>query len=258
MDRPAPAARAFWKGSTMTSLFSRGMAGTMSLALVATLGAPATARADDDTLRNLLLLGVAAVVVKSVIDQQQPNVRPAPVYATTSYDRAEVNNIQFLLKNAGYYAGPIDGIWGPQTRASATAWQRAYGFAADGTLEKAQIDLLNRTAFTPAPTVSASNGPITATTLPPRGLTPAASVLAADRIRDLQSDLQFLGYYDGNIDGAWGPQSQSALERFRLESGSRGVLTAPPGVTDLASAALSAREMEDTLAADLEASLARL
>lgn len=40
--------------------------------------------------------------------------------------------VQKALKDAGFDPGPIDGIWGPRTRAAVVAFQRARGLIADG------------------------------------------------------------------------------------------------------------------------------
>ena len=45
---------------------------------------------------------------------------------------SEVRNIQTKLKNWGYYAGSVDGIYGSRTVAAVKSFQRKNGLTADG------------------------------------------------------------------------------------------------------------------------------
>jgi N-acetylmuramoyl-L-alanine amidase len=64
------------------------------------------------------------------------------------------------------------------------------------------------TAPSPAPSVAAAPSP-----LPPAQPQPSAEV------RRAQERLQALGYYNGPIDGLWGAETASAVERFQRERG---------------------------------------
>ena len=55
--------------------------------------------------------------------------KPAPV-APAKEDRNK--EIQAALKNAGFYAGPIDGKIGPKTKEAIREFQKARGLKADG------------------------------------------------------------------------------------------------------------------------------
>ena len=50
--------------------------------------------------------------------------------------------IQRVLANGGYYAGPIDGVFGVVTKAAVSAYQKADGDAMTGSLTRAQVRLL--------------------------------------------------------------------------------------------------------------------
>ncbi len=56
--------------------------------------------------------------------------------------KAEREEVQRALKAAGFYAARIDGDFGPGTRKSMAAWQRASGFAETGVLTSAQRSAL--------------------------------------------------------------------------------------------------------------------
>jgi len=56
--------------------------------------------------------------------------KPAPEGAAISADRNK--EIQIALKNAGFYAGAIDGKIGPKTKEAIREFQKAKGLKADG------------------------------------------------------------------------------------------------------------------------------
>jgi len=51
--------------------------------------------------------------------------------------RAQLDTIQAVLKNAGFDPGPIDGVWGPQTQAALRQYQAAQGLSVTGQLDNA-------------------------------------------------------------------------------------------------------------------------
>ncbi len=234
--------------------FSRLTALVSSAALVSILAIPSPALARNDTLRKLLVLGAAALVVKAVIDNQRRNVS-TPIYNVPGLTHAQIADVQLGLRQAGYYNGRIDGVWGNQTKQALLYWQRANGYRPTGILTSAQQDRLEQTT---AGRFSASNSTIYATPLRDRNDYGATNLTHSQMI-GLQTDLQFLGYYSGPLDGVWGRHSQAALERFRLEQRSHGgqELHAQPGVMDLASVAVSARQMEEDISRDLDQRLSR-
>ncbi|MBO6575552.1 MAG: peptidoglycan-binding protein [Rhodothermales bacterium] len=59
-----------------------------------------------------------------------------PVLCEVNFTRTTVRQLQTALKQEGYYGGPIDGIYGPQTTRGVTAYQRANSLVTGGlTLE---------------------------------------------------------------------------------------------------------------------------
>ena len=199
-------------------------------------------------MKKLLLLGAAAFVVKTIIDNQHQS-NSAPVYVTPRLSRAQISDIQYNLRRGGFYTGRIDGIWGNQTKQALVYWQRANGYRATGVLTAAQLAVLDNVR---GATLSSSGGNISSTPVP-RQTYYGASSLTRSQLVGLQEDLRFLGYYTGPVDGVWGRHSQAALERYRLDQRQqRDVnLNAQPGALDLASVAISARQLEDDISADL-------
>lgn len=225
-----------------------------SVAMVSMLALPSPALARNETLKKLLLLGAAAIVVKTIIDNQHQSTS-APVFVTPRLSRAQISDIQFNLRRGGFYAGRIDGVWGNQTRQALLYWQRANGYAATGVLTAAQLAVLDNVR---GATLSSSGGNISSAPLP-RDYRFGAGNLTRSQLVGLQADLQFLGYYSGPVDGVWGQRSQAALERYRLDQRQqRNVdLHALPGALDLASVSISARQLEDDISTDLRQRLAR-
>jgi hypothetical protein len=57
---------------------------------------------------------------------------------------AEIIWFQTMLKDLGYYRGPIDGIWGSQSEAAARAFQQKNGLTVTGTLDYNTRDALTK------------------------------------------------------------------------------------------------------------------
>jgi hypothetical protein len=79
----------------------------------------------------------------------------------------------------------------------------------------------------PAPTQPAASAPAQVVSLPDE-----AQMTEADR-RRVQTDLARLGYYDGRVDGIFGPDTRAAIRRFQheLHANMTGVLTAAQATT---------------------------
>ena len=63
---------------------------------------------------------------------------------SSSLSSVSVKSIQKALKNAGFYAGSIDGQAGPKTKDAVQAFQRARGLRADGVVGKKTWAALSR------------------------------------------------------------------------------------------------------------------
>ena len=55
-----------------------------------------------------------------------------PVVCKTSINSTMIRSVQRALKNQGYYHGPIDGVWGTESRSAVRAYQRAKGLPVAG------------------------------------------------------------------------------------------------------------------------------
>ncbi|MBX6322346.1 MAG: peptidoglycan-binding protein, partial [Rhodospirillaceae bacterium] len=74
----------------------------------------------------------------------------------------------------------------------------------------------------PAPSQAAAAAPAGAQASPPAGATGEGNFvlsLSREDRRRIQSELQRLGYYDGSIDGDFGPGTRAAVRRYQEDIG---------------------------------------
>ena len=119
--------------------------------------------------------------------------------------------IQTDFRTLGYYAGEIDGIYGPQTIAAVELFQEDNGLPVTGLVDPA----------TQAAVAEALEGK------------------ASAQVGALQAILIAGGYYDGTVDGQWSPEVEAALIALQTDLGVEAT-----GVMDAA----TLRALEEALA----------
>ena len=119
--------------------------------------------------------------------------------------------LQTDLKATGYYKGPIDGIYGPETVDAVKQLQNDSGLPATGLVDQATALALDKK-------LAAVNA-ATAT----QSLTQTSAV---------QTVLKLTGYWTGPIDGKWTPELTDALKQFQTALG-----VPPTGSVDAATLA---------------------
>ncbi len=62
---------------------------------------------------------------------------------TTSMNRDQIRTMQTKLKAAGLYAGPVDGIMGPQTRTALATYQQREGLPQTADADAPTMERLN-------------------------------------------------------------------------------------------------------------------
>lgn len=118
-----------------------------------------------------------------------------------------VREMQRQLKALGFYNGQADGDFGPGTEEAVKAFQQQYGLTADGvagteTLTKlAGAKATKKPAVTPAPTGSLKLGS------------------TGENVRTVQRRLKDLKFYNGSVDGDFGPGTEEAVKRFQKQYG---------------------------------------
>jgi peptidoglycan hydrolase-like protein with peptidoglycan-binding domain len=136
------------------------------------------------------------------------------IQSVTEYTTA----LQSDLKTAGFYSGPIDGIYGPATVEAIEKLQKSAGLPVTGLLDSQTEKALDAA-------VASANG---------SALTGAATHTAA-----IQGALKVLGYWDGPVDGVWSDALSAAVSKLQQDLGVK-----PTGFVDTA----TLRALEDALA----------
>ena len=166
-------------------------------------------------LAATFMFSLAGTSLGAAGNQDQPSssavLSPGTGYGAEGGSKP-VRQLQRRLRSDGYYAGPVDGLYGPRTVAAVQQFQRANGLVADGVA-----------------------GPQTMSAASPRGdrVRPGAGYGSPGgdvRVRDVQRMLRTAGYDAGSVDGRFGPRTQAAVQWFQAKHGLRA-----SGVVDPAS-----------------------
>ena len=111
-----------------------------------------------------------------------------------------VKDLQTKLKKLGYYDGTVDSTFGSGTYAAVRAFQKKYNLTADGvagseTLKK--LDSAYKNADSAKDDDSLRMGD------------------SGSAVKDLQTKLKKLGYYDGTVDSTFGSGTYAAVKAFQ-------------------------------------------
>ena len=136
-------------------------------------------------------------------DEQQVQAEAAVRDYTTT--------LQQSLRDAGYYDGAVDGVYGPATVAAVEALQKAHGLPVSGTVDKATAAALQAD-------LAAKGG--------------ALAQEAVASTAAVQQTLKIAGFWDGPVDGQWTPELTRALTDLQTELGVK-----PTGSVDAATIA---------------------
>jgi peptidoglycan hydrolase-like protein with peptidoglycan-binding domain len=161
----------------------------------------------------------------SGISQQSGEMQTAKQNAADKVSSTEeIRLIQVRLKDAGFDAGPVDGVMGFKTRSALLRFQSGCTMAKDlpATLEN-QL----QTSVRMPSQMQASEKQLQPA---PSKASPAATVsvrdgagkmnAAGEEIRLLQAQLKAAGFDPGPFDGMLGPKTKSALQQYRTIYGS--------------------------------------
>jgi peptidoglycan hydrolase-like protein with peptidoglycan-binding domain len=116
--------------------------------------------------------------------------------ATAIYDYTVA--LQTDLRTAGYYSGPIDGVYGPTTADAVKKLQTANNLPATGWADQATAAALDAAV---------------------RGKGAAAASQAMLETAAVQTTLKLAGYWTGPVDGQWTPELTDALKKFQSALG---------------------------------------
>ena len=113
---------------------------------------------------------------------------------------SDVKNLQTKLKKLGYYDGTVDSTFGSGTYAAVKAFQKKYNLTADGvagseTLKK--LDSAYKNADSDKDDGSLRKG------------------ASGSAVKDLQTKLKKLGFYNAYVDGSYGDTTVAAVKAFQ-------------------------------------------
>lgn len=115
-----------------------------------------------------------------------------------------VANVQQLLNDLGYDAGPVDGIMGSKTRSAIRAYQTDQGLPTSGQPSRSLFAKLQ---------TSASGGGTAS------GGTTTRSAVSSDLVADIQSELRRRGYEISAVDGRLNEATGEAIRRYQSDAG---------------------------------------
>lgn len=124
-----------------------------------------------------------------------------------------VYQLQKKLSELGFYQGDLDGTFGSGTFEAVVSFQSNSNLEVDGVAGPATLRELNLSFALSAPgdTVSAA--------APAGGEQPALKLgMSGDNVLTLQKKLQELGYYQGDLDGTFGPVTFNAIINFQSDN----------------------------------------
>lgn len=158
--------------------------------------------------------GVVGPGTDAAIQQRlTPPATPAPSGALRLNDTGEqVSVLQRRLTELGYFSGPVTGTFGPLTQTAVISFQQASGLTADGIVGTGTADALRRATVPQTPTVRPPDPPVVSSNTLRRGDTGTG-------VADLQTRLRQLRYYDGPVNGSFGPRTEEAVRFFQRSQG---------------------------------------
>ena len=135
--------------------------------------------------RKLPADGIADQATLQALHGQKPTQQP--------FTRREerVKELQHQLGVLGLEPGLVDGHYGPLTTDAVRRFQRAHDLPVDGVADPVTLNALR---------ASVKGSP---------------SIVRTERIKELQRQLQLLGFEPGMIDGRYGPLTTEAVKRFQ-------------------------------------------
>jgi len=151
----------------------------------------------------------------------------------TSGYNPRVEEIQRILKNAGFGQERVDGILGPTTRRAIAEFQRQKGLKPTGLIDHLTLLALNReeermklitaNATDASSSLNPQLPPLKSTFVSAGPATNETSDSFASKekpdIKSIQQALKNAGFYKGKIDGKIGPKTRLAIKAFQKNNG---------------------------------------
>lgn len=116
--------------------------------------------------------------------------------------KEQIQLVQDMLKSAGQYRGPIDGVVGPKTKAALQQYQSGC-LIVSSLLGGSGGEIPRQTVEKQSPTATAAGNKDS----------------AREQVRLIQERLKESGFDPGPIDGKMGPRTRAALQRYQASQG---------------------------------------
>ncbi|RFC68772.1 MULTISPECIES: peptidoglycan-binding domain-containing protein [Mesorhizobium] len=126
-----------------------------------------------------------------------PQARPADVPRSVPKGDAQLQSVQAVLKQLGYYQGDVDGLAGPNTSAAISAYQQKMGFTVSGHVDEKLLKELGI-------------ADITGSIEPPAPAPDATALLAR-----IQTGLKAFGNEGIDADGRMGAKTRAGIKEFQ-------------------------------------------
>ena len=138
-----------------------------------------------------------------------------------------VQAVQQRLRQDGDYVGAVDGVWGADSQAALQRYQQRHDLQVTGQLNQATAAIMG--LDTGALLAQQPVAP------PPPAV--SGEMLRPSAVQAIQYRLRRLGYYNGPVDGVWGPGTEAALRGFQQGSGLQ--IDGSPGPSTVAALGLA-------------------
>lgn len=172
--------------------------------------------------------------VQSIFKEEREKLKERELIGSVDFYNPRVQEIQDILKNAGYEPGPLDGRMGWQTRKAIKEFQKAKGLPTHGKIDPKTWSELNKEkeaqanskkekveepVFLPAeekPKDTKSKEEILKIMGPQDKI---KTELPKDKTKQVQLALKNAGFDPGPIDGKIGEKTRRAIRRFQKSKG---------------------------------------
>ena len=163
-------------------------------------------------------LSTSVAIAAPAVNIAQASARPTLRVGSTG---SAVSEIQAMLALLGYFDDPVDGQYQTSTEAAIQAFQTDVGLDSDGIVGPATWEALlpsPSTEFTPPDVPATATGDADgATDTPdaPVALPTLRIGMTGPAVSRVQETLDSRGFYEGAIDGIFGPATEAAVQDFQ-------------------------------------------
>ena len=166
---------------------------------------------------------LSAISAASTVIAQANSIRPTLRLGSTG---TAVSELQAMLALLGYFKDPVDGKFQATTESAVKKFQQDIGLTSDGIVGPATWERLlpsPSTDLNPPPVPVATPAPTTPTPAPTTPTPPPNQAdlptlrkgMTGTAVARIQETLKARGFYDGPIDGAFGPATEDAVRAFQ-------------------------------------------